>query len=70
MKKIKLKHNVEWENLFFDFDFLNHYGFNHWSELSRTPPKVVFLINSSNLIEIKQAGKLITRFKSNELDQH
>lgn len=68
MSKIKLKHIVEWENLLFNLDFLKHYGFEHWSELSPTPPKTGFLLTAHNIIEVKQKGKLITRFKSNELD--
>jgi hypothetical protein len=69
MSKIKLKHNVEWENLLFDLDFLQHYGFDHWSELSPNSPRIGFLLKTENTIEIKQGSKLITRFKSSELDE-
>lgn len=69
MTKIKLKHHVEWENLLFNLDFLNHYGFNHWSELSRNKPKTGFLLKTDNFIEIKQSSKRIAHFKSIELDE-
>lgn len=65
----KLKHIAEWENLLFDLDFLKHYDFEHWIELSSTPPKIGFLLTVHNIIEIKQKGKFITRFKTNELDK-
>src|SRR5574343_120264 len=53
MSKIKLKHN----------------GFDHWSELSSNSPRIGFLLKTENTIEIKQGGKLITRFTSSELDE-
>ncbi len=68
MNRIRLKHNVDWEKILFDLDFLNHYGFNNWSELSNSDSITGFLLNSSNIIEIKQGGKLVSRFKSSELD--
>lgn len=68
MNKIRLNHKVEWENLLFDFDFLKHFGFNHWSEMSPHPEMTGFLIDHQNRIEIKQGAKFITRFRSNELN--
>jgi hypothetical protein len=68
MNKIRIKHNVDWEKILFDLDFLQHYGFNNWSELSNSDSITGFLLNSSNIIEIKQGVKLVSRFKSNELD--
>lgn len=68
MNRIREKHNVDWEKILFDLHFLNHYGYNHWSELSKCAPTTGFLLNSSNIIEIKQGGKLVSRFKSLELE--
>lgn len=68
MNRIRAKHNAKWENVLFDLDFLKHYGFSHWSELSRSTGKSGFILNSENRIEIKQGSKLIVRFKANELD--
>lgn len=67
MSKIKLNHKVEWEDLLFDFDFLKHFGFDHWSELSQQPEQTGFLIDQQNRIEIKQGAKFIARFRANEL---
>ena len=67
MLAIKKKHNVEWEELLFDFDFLKHFGYDHWSELSLQPEQTGFLIDSQNRIEIKMKAKLISRFFSFEL---
>ena len=67
MNKIRLNHKVEWENLLFDFDFLNHYGFSHWCELSAHPEHSGFLLDLQNRIEIKQGAKFIARFRANAL---
>ncbi len=61
------KHNVKWEEMLFDLEILNHYGFEHWSKLSSKPANVGFLLEARNRIEIKQESKLITRFKANDL---
>jgi hypothetical protein len=61
------KHNVRWEDMLFDLEILNHYGFEHWSRLSSKPANVGFLLEAQNRIEIKQESKLITRFKAIDL---
>jgi hypothetical protein len=61
------KHNVRWEDMLFDLEILNHYGFEHWSKLSSNPATVGFLLEAQNRIEIKQESKLITRFKAIDL---
>ena len=61
------KHNVRWEEMLFDLEILNHYGFEHWSKLSLKPANVGFLLDARNRIEIKQESKLITRFKATDL---
>ncbi len=61
------KHNVRWEDMLFDLEILNHYGFEHWSKLSSKPENVGFLLQPQNRIEIKQESKLITRFKATDL---
>ena len=68
MNRIRLKNKVEWEQVLFNLEFLNHYGFSHWSELSPEPANIGFLLDPQNRIEIKQGSKLITRFRANELD--
>jgi len=68
MNKIRLNHKVEWENLLFDFDFLKHYGFKHWSELSSHTERIGFLLEPCNRIEIKMGAKFIARFKAVELN--
>lgn len=68
MQHIKDKYQVEWENLLFDFDFLKHFGFNHWSELSNYSEEIGFLIIPENRIEIKCASKFVARFKAIDLN--
>jgi len=36
MNRIRGKNQVAWEQVLFDLDFLNHYGFGHWSELAKS----------------------------------
>ncbi len=67
MNKIRLNHKVEWEQLLFDFDFLKHFGYNHWSELSPHPEQTGFLLDPQNRIEIKQGSKFIARLRAHEL---
>lgn len=67
MEKIKQQHKVEWENLLFDFDFLKHFGYKHWSELSRYPEQIGFLLLPENRIEIKEKAKFLIRFKAYDL---
>jgi hypothetical protein len=63
MSKYKEENNKSWEELFFDFDFLNTFGFNHWSELTDYPEFRGFFINKSNRIEVK--GKIRKPLKLN-----
>lgn len=70
MNQFKKYHQVEWENLLFDFDFLHRFGFNHWSDLSNYKESVGLLINATNRIEIKFGAKFLTRFNSIALMNH
>jgi hypothetical protein len=67
MEQIRVKHSVEWEELLCDFDFLKHYGYAHWSELSSYPEQKGFYLNSHNKAEIKEKNRFIARFKAEEL---
>jgi hypothetical protein len=70
MTRIQIKQKVGWEQLLFDFDFLKHFGYNHWSELSNQSEQTGFLLDPQNRIEIKQGSKFIARFRANELTNH
>jgi hypothetical protein len=67
MEQIRVKHSVEREELLCDFDFLKHYGYAHWSELSSYPEQKGFYLNSHNKAEIKEKNRFIARFKAEEL---
>lgn len=67
METIKQLHKVEWERLLFDFEFLKRFGYKHWSDMSRYPEQVGFLLLPENRVEIKMKSKLITRFFAHEL---
>ena len=56
--RLKKKHNREWGNLFFDLDFLAHFGYSHWSDLSERKEVRGFQIIEHNTIEIKLQNKI------------
>lgn len=67
MRKYKIENNKSWEELFFDFDFLNTFGFNHWSELTAHGEFRGLLIGKNNRIEVKEKSKKVLKLTSNEL---
>ena len=67
MEQIRIKHSVEWEVLLSDFDFLKHYDYAHWSEISSFSEQKGFYLNSHNKVEIKEKNRFIARFKADEL---
>ena len=67
MLKYKEENNKSWEELFFDFDFLNTFGFNHWSELTEHPEFRGFLITKNNRIEVKGKTKKVLKLTATEL---
>lgn len=67
MRKYKEENNKSWEELFFDFDFLNTFGFNHWSELTEHPEFRGFLITKNNRIEVKGKTKKVLKLTATEL---
>ncbi len=62
----KIEFDKSWEELFFDLDFLNTIGFNHWSELSNYDEFRGFLISKNNRIEVK--GKIRKTLKLNAIE--
>lgn len=67
MRNYKEENNKSWEELFFDFDFLNTFGFNHWSELTEHPEFRGFLITKNNRIEVKGKTKKVLKLNAIEL---
>jgi hypothetical protein len=67
MRKYKEENSKLWEELFFDFDFLNTFGFNHWSELTEHPEFRGFMITKNNRIEVKGKTKKVLKLNANEL---
>ncbi len=67
MNKIRVYQKVEWEHILFDFEFLNHFGYKHWSELSSKKEQTGLLLDPMNRIEIKQGSKILSRFRAIEL---
>jgi len=66
-KHIKESKYVSWETLLFDLDFLAHFGYNHWSELSVEPEIKGFYLVSKNKIEIKKRNRIIMKISALEI---
>lgn len=67
MEHIRAGKHLTWEHLLFDLDFLDYFGYSHWSDLAIEPEHVGFLINFHNRIEIKQAQRILSRYNAQEL---
>ena len=67
MEHMRARKHLFWEHLLFDLDFLDYFGYSHWSDLAIEPEHVGFLIDSHNRIEIKQAQRILSRFNAQEL---
>lgn len=68
MSAIKERHQLPWERLFFDFDFIKHYGFDHWSEMATRGEYRFFALKKSNSIELKEKRKTLFKIDADELD--
>ncbi len=66
-EKIKSKHQLSWETMLVNFEFLNHFGYTHWSEFSTKKVKRVFLLTPFNKIEIKEKNKFIIKMNSDKV---
>jgi hypothetical protein len=61
---IKKRTNSDWETILFDLDFLSHFGYSNWSELSKNQEVKSFKLNFSNKIEIKERNKILVKIPS------
>lgn len=61
------KVDAPWELVLFDPDFLNKFGFNHWSELSSFPEIIGFKLVKEGVVEIKKKAKKLARFLGDEM---
>lgn len=67
MEQVRLERNTTWEYLLFDFAFLAKFGYKHWSEMAPQKEQAGLILDPMNRIEIKQAQRIISRFKAIEL---
>jgi hypothetical protein len=67
MLDVKERHQLEWERLFFDFDFIKHYGFDHWSEMATRGEHRFFALKKKNYIELKEKRKTMFKISADEL---
>lgn len=63
------KFNMNLNELIFDLDFLENFGFKHWSEIGNSKEFNFFDLSKRNSIEIKHGKKKILKINSIELVQ-
>jgi len=68
-KRDEARKELPWELVLFNLEFLNHFGFNQWSELSSSKERIGFYLAQRNIIEIKKGNKRLARFYANELSE-
>ena len=61
------RNQLPWELVLFDLEFLEHFGYNHWSELSKNKEQIGFYLADRNIIEIKQGNKRLSKFYASDL---
>jgi hypothetical protein len=66
-EKIKNKSQLTWETILINFEFLNHFGYSHWSEFSKQKEKRLFALTPLNKIEIKEKNKFILKIGSDKI---
>ncbi len=66
-EKIKNKNQLTWETILVNFEFLNHFGYSHWSEFSNQKVKRLFALTPLNKIEIKEKNKFILKINSDKI---
>jgi hypothetical protein len=66
-EKIKNKSQLTWETILINFEFLNHFGYSHWSEFSNKKEKRLFALTPLNKIEIKEKNKFILKISSDKI---
>ena len=59
----------DWTNLFFDLDWLEQFGFAHWSDFAIMEEQSGLLCLSKSSIEIKKGRKLLEKFSADQLTQ-
>ncbi len=66
-KMNRARKELPWESVLFDLEFLEHFGFQHWSELAKTKEQIGFYLTERNIIEIKKGNKRLSKFFANDL---
>ena len=63
----RMKHNLSWEDFFYDFDVLNHFKTNHWSHFSDSSEYILFPLSNKNNFEVKERNKFILKLNTVEI---
>ena len=65
--EFRMKHNLSWEDFFYDFDVLNHFKINHWSHFSDSSEYLLFPLSNKNKIEFKERNKFILKLNTEDI---
>ena len=68
MKKLKNEECILWEQFFYNLEFLQRFGYNHWSGLATRGEFKIFQLNKLNRIELKNKSRIIEKIKPVDLD--
>mgnify|MGYP007014089459 CR=1 FL=1 len=67
IQKVQKREKEDLESLLFNLEFLNHLGYDHWSDLHVVDTGKGFLLDAKNKIEIKLKSKRLKTIKGSEL---
>ena len=65
--EFRIKHNLSWEDFFYDFDVLNHFKINHWSDYSNSKEMILYPLTTKNKIEVKERNKFILKMNTEDI---
>ena len=61
------KHQIDWEDFFNDYDVLNHFNINKWTDFSNSAERILYPLTARNKVEIKEKNKFILKIYAEEL---
>ena len=65
--EFRMKHNLSWEDFFYDFDVLNHFKINDWSDYSNSKENILYPLTNTNKIEVKERNKYILKLNTEDI---
>jgi len=67
LKEVASFRNTTIHNIFFDLEVLQNLGYKHWKKIFPIEEIIGFIIDDRNKIEIKNGGRIISKFISSQI---